>query len=359
MKDSLPRSPFSTALSGPASETELRIRNILSGPKKHPPLLLVASMCAMALLCGNLVSCQNSEAVELKDNRNASITVPAEGVQSKPETVNSTLTAELELSITPESRLENPLACLTEEQTELLQNLPAAELPRQSVIPGYATRQDYWRDMLLPVAYDSANDVSVYFIVSPDSMPNVGPKVSPDLFALDRDGIVLRHGNQTAYFPLCWDINAKFGAPPLLLTDDLNHDGQLEAALALTWAEGTGCYCQCLYIFDLDSMTYTVPDYSSIPLNFTYDPDGTRGTLSSGEDKFLPVDLKRLGVPFQGSAEVGNQVTFTNSDGQITCRLMVDFSCNTLGYLSSAELPLVYENGSYRFGPAAALRDML
>ena len=54
---SVPRSPFSTALSGNAHETELRIRNIVSGPKKRPPFLLVALMCAVALLCGNLVSC--------------------------------------------------------------------------------------------------------------------------------------------------------------------------------------------------------------------------------------------------------------------------------------------------------------
>ncbi len=58
MNPSVPRSPFSTALSENARETELRIRNIVSGPKKRPPLLLVALMCAVALLCGNLVSCQ-------------------------------------------------------------------------------------------------------------------------------------------------------------------------------------------------------------------------------------------------------------------------------------------------------------
>ena len=36
-KTSLPRSPFSTPLSGSASETENRIRNIFQYQKKRPP----------------------------------------------------------------------------------------------------------------------------------------------------------------------------------------------------------------------------------------------------------------------------------------------------------------------------------
>ena len=55
---SLPRSPFSTPLSGSARETEERIRNIFQYQKKRPPALLLALACALALLCGGLVSCQ-------------------------------------------------------------------------------------------------------------------------------------------------------------------------------------------------------------------------------------------------------------------------------------------------------------
>ena len=39
MKNCMPRTPFSTPLSGSARETELRIRNIMSGPKKRPPVI--------------------------------------------------------------------------------------------------------------------------------------------------------------------------------------------------------------------------------------------------------------------------------------------------------------------------------
>ena len=55
---SLPRSPFSTPLSGSAREAEDRIRNIFQYQKKRPPALLLALACALALLCGGLVSCQ-------------------------------------------------------------------------------------------------------------------------------------------------------------------------------------------------------------------------------------------------------------------------------------------------------------
>ena len=49
---SLPRSPFSTPLSGSAREAEDRIRNIFQYQKKRPPILLLALACALALLCG-------------------------------------------------------------------------------------------------------------------------------------------------------------------------------------------------------------------------------------------------------------------------------------------------------------------
>ena len=57
-KNNMPRTPFSTPLSGSAREVELRLKNIFSGPKKRPPALFLALVFAMCLFCGNLVSCQ-------------------------------------------------------------------------------------------------------------------------------------------------------------------------------------------------------------------------------------------------------------------------------------------------------------
>ena len=58
MNDNMPHTPFSTPLSSSARETELRIRNIMSGPKKRPPILFLILVFSLCLFCGNLVSCQ-------------------------------------------------------------------------------------------------------------------------------------------------------------------------------------------------------------------------------------------------------------------------------------------------------------
>ena len=54
----IPRTPFSTRLSGKAGETERRLRRIVSGPGKRAPAVFLAAVFAACLLCGNLVSCQ-------------------------------------------------------------------------------------------------------------------------------------------------------------------------------------------------------------------------------------------------------------------------------------------------------------
>ena len=61
MNQKMPRTPFSTPLSGSARETEIRIRNIISGPKKRPPLPFLILMFSICIFCGNIVSCQMAE----------------------------------------------------------------------------------------------------------------------------------------------------------------------------------------------------------------------------------------------------------------------------------------------------------
>lgn len=60
MSTSIFHSPFTTALSGSAKETEDRIRNIFQYQKKRPPVPALLLACALALSCGGLVSCQAS-----------------------------------------------------------------------------------------------------------------------------------------------------------------------------------------------------------------------------------------------------------------------------------------------------------
>ena len=59
-KNKLPKTPFSTAFSGNASETTLRVQNIVLGQKKRPALpILIAAILTIAL-CGSLLACQAS-----------------------------------------------------------------------------------------------------------------------------------------------------------------------------------------------------------------------------------------------------------------------------------------------------------
>ena len=77
----IPRTPFSTRLSGKAGETERRLRRIVSGPGKRPPAVFLAAVFAACLLCGNLVSCQ----VEETEAPSSSSSGSADGSQSEPE----------------------------------------------------------------------------------------------------------------------------------------------------------------------------------------------------------------------------------------------------------------------------------
>lgn len=54
----LPRSPFTTPLSGSARETELRIRSIFQWKKQRPPLWAMVLIAALVLSCGGLAACQ-------------------------------------------------------------------------------------------------------------------------------------------------------------------------------------------------------------------------------------------------------------------------------------------------------------
>ena len=56
----VPRSPFTTRLSGSARETEQRIRSIFQWHKKRPPLWVLVLAAVLILLCGGLVSCRQS-----------------------------------------------------------------------------------------------------------------------------------------------------------------------------------------------------------------------------------------------------------------------------------------------------------
>ena len=81
----MPRTPFSTPLSGSARETELRLKNIFSGPKKRPPVLFLALMFSLCVFCGNLVSCQVKEAEAPDAGGSSSLADLPDPPEQKPE----------------------------------------------------------------------------------------------------------------------------------------------------------------------------------------------------------------------------------------------------------------------------------
>ena len=55
-----PKTPFSTPLSGSAKETEMRFKSILKWKKSRPPMIALALILCVMLVCCSLVACQNS-----------------------------------------------------------------------------------------------------------------------------------------------------------------------------------------------------------------------------------------------------------------------------------------------------------
>lgn len=55
-RNDIPQSPLSTGLSGSAREVELRVRNIHTGRRKRPALILMAVVVLVIALSGVLVA---------------------------------------------------------------------------------------------------------------------------------------------------------------------------------------------------------------------------------------------------------------------------------------------------------------
>ena len=237
---------------------------------------------------------------------------------------------------------------LTDEQRELLADLPAGELPREPVDLWDLRRRDIWRDTLVPLLYDREADVTFYLVVSTpsgdldDALPAAyaGHSLTPA-------GIVLRAGDRAVYHPLlldCW-----YGPNCWMEIDDFDGDREDELALCLFTGGGTGVWVESLYFFELDTLDYSAPDCSAFGnILVDYDPDAQTASLSlPGSRESLTVDVSNY-LPFRG-AEVGNQVSYTLVDGQIYCRVMIDFMA-TVGYEAAATAPVRWDGSQWILG---------
>ena len=74
-----PYTPLSTPLSGSARQAEARIRNLFQGPKRRPPVWLMALTLLLIFSCGGLVTCRTAASPPPEEGAPVfSLTIPGE-----------------------------------------------------------------------------------------------------------------------------------------------------------------------------------------------------------------------------------------------------------------------------------------
>ena len=247
----------------------------------------------------------------------------------------------------------NPLSEISLIRRTWLADLPIAELPKEAVQLNGLFSNDLWREVLIPLAYDEEEDVTIYGVVDLPSWPT-NDRVVLDLREMEPYGIIIRKGNKTAYHSLYWGLHLWSAVNPELYMGDFDHDGKTEAALQLWTGRGTGCSVYKLYIFELDDLTCSVPDYSALDIGVRYDDASGIATLSSGVCELMvevPEQYRIFDCVFCGSV-----VSFSCENGQLYMEAGLDFY-DTFAYLATVKAPIIYEDGTYRLGEVVSLTE--
>lgn len=338
-----PHSPLSTSLSGSARETELRIRSIFQWKKKRPPVLLMALVGAAILLCGSLVSCQT-------ESPGTSSGQPSDGAASNPSVQSLPIKGEITIPDQDERLFSeiDPAQNLSPQQRELLENLPISRLPREAADTEHLFRQAFWQDTLLPLVFDRETDTTLYLVAGADSALPQGYLIGMDSSQIQPAGIVLRHGDRAAYFPLVCDIHYGFHTIWMEVSD-FDEDGEKEAALGMHWSRGVGANLETLHIFDLETLTYTVPDFSALEeLRAFWSPDEGTATLEAGSYAVTVPLPENCLTPEK--VNYGDSVHFSCPYGRLLCQVKFDFSGTLTGYLVQGTASLEWDGTSWKLG---------
>ena len=247
----------------------------------------------------------------------------------------------------------SPLSGLSSTQRNWLADLPVAELPKEAVRLNELFPSDLWRDMLIPLAYDEKEDVTIYGVVDLTERPT-DDRVVLDLWEMEPYGIVIRKGNRAAYHSLYWGLHLWSAGNPELYVGDFDADGESEVALNLWVGRGTGCSVHQLCIFELDTLTCSAPDYSDLNIGVRYDDASGLATLTGGACE-LTVEVPEQYRIFD-SVSCGNVVSFSCENGQLYMEAGLDFY-DTFAYLATVKAPIIYENGTYRLGEVISLTE--
>ena len=328
----LPRTPLSTPLSGSAKETQTRIRNIFQFQEKRPPVLALALAAALVLSCGGLVSCQNPAEQEIDQ---ADFPLPFSGnLPGEP------------------LKLAFPVwQSLSEYPGELnLEGLTVDTLPATPVNLRDFSQSESWNETVWLLSQDTERDAALYGVIQFENY-------SPGLNASDKlYGVILRAGEQFAYFPFDWDANLWAYQAPELWRGDFDGDGQEELAFALACEHGSQVWVENLYLFEPDTLECQVIGPASGGLNLSgltasYDPE-TLTLYAATDDRLLMLDESWVeGAPIlEGFLQGGSRVEFSLRDGTLWCTLALVPSKAPLSNPVILDCPVVFQDESYVLG---------
>ena len=322
MPTSIFHSPFTTALSGSAKETEDRIRNIFQYKKKRPPLLFFVLACILALTCGGLVSCQSQNAGEAEVPFPTFTDLPGEPLE----------VAVPGWTYVSEYPGEPPLEGLT------VKDLPAAPVDLEDF-----SQSESWNETVWLLSQDTQRDVALYGVIQ---FENYEPGLAD---ASGLYGVIVRSGAQWRFYPLNWQINLWAYQAPELWFGDFDGDGQEELAFALVYERGSMVWRESLYLIELDSLDYDMPDFAvSAGLTVSYDPDSMT-LYAATEDQLLLMDESWVdGAPIsEGIFQNSTQVEFSYRDGLLRCQMSFVPSEAPMSSPAIVDYTIQFQEGGY------------
>ena len=241
-----------------------------------------------------------------------------------------------------------PMEHLTQEQKDLLADLPVDELPRQAADLWTLRRSQVWQQTLIPFSHNAQYDVTLYGVVTADSNFFRGTDMIRES---DADGIVLRVGDRAVYAPMPWWDNAYNRYNPWMEVGDFDSDGQPEAAVCTHYSRGTGVSMEALYLFDLDTLEWTVPNFTTLDIDVEYNREDHSAVLTAG-DCFTVVALQSHQIP---PFHCGNQVSYSCENGQLLCTIGLESRAYGLGAGAVVVAPIVWEYGICCLGEVISL----
>ena len=327
MSTSIFHSPFTTALSGSARETEDRIRNIFQYEKKRPPVPALLLACALALSCGGLVSCQAQE---------TGADIPFSNFTALPG-------EPLDVVIPATSAQD-----YNDTNIAFLDNLAANGLgiddpPTTPVNLEDFSQSESWNETVWLLSQDTQRDVALYGVIQ---FENYEPGLAD---ASGLYGVIVRSGAQWRFYPLNWQINLWAYQAPELWFGDFDGDGQEELAFALVYERGSMVWRESLYLIELDSLDYDMPDFAvSAGLTVSYDPDSMT-LYAATEDQLLLMDESWVdGAPIsEGIFQNSTQVEFSYRDGLLRCQMSFVPSEAPMSSPAIVDYTIQFQEGGY------------